>query len=106
MNSPAREGTAGRIITFYSYKGGAGRTMALANVAWILASNGYRVLTVDWDLESPGLHRYFHPFLLDKQLRASPGVIVMVRDFAAATREPPRGDDPRWFEIQVQVLDY
>ena len=30
----------GKIITFYSYKGGAGRTMALANVAWILASNG------------------------------------------------------------------
>ncbi len=34
----------GQIITFYSYKGGTGRTMALANVAWILASNGKRVL--------------------------------------------------------------
>ena len=31
---------SGRIITFYSYKGGTGRTMALANTAWILASNG------------------------------------------------------------------
>ena len=30
----------GKIVTFYSYKGGTGRTMALANVAWILASNG------------------------------------------------------------------
>ena len=29
-----------------------------ANVAWILAANGYRVLAVDWDLESPGLHKY------------------------------------------------
>ena len=28
----------GRILTFYSYKGGTGRSMALANVAWILAS--------------------------------------------------------------------
>ena len=28
----------GQIVTFYSYKGGTGRTMALANVAWILAS--------------------------------------------------------------------
>jgi len=37
--------------------------MALANVAWILAANGRRVLVVDWDLESPGLHRFFHPFL-------------------------------------------
>ena len=53
----------GKIVTFYSYKGGTGRTMALANVAWILASNGLKVLVVDWDLDSPGLHRYFHPFL-------------------------------------------
>ena len=68
----------GEIVTFYSYKGGTGRTMALANVAWILASNGYRVLTVDWDLESPGLHRYFHPFLRDKELRATDGVIDLV----------------------------
>ena len=53
----------GKVVTFYSFKGGTGRTMALANVAWILASNGLKVLVVDWDLDSPGLHRYFHPFL-------------------------------------------
>ena len=34
----------GKIVTFYSYKGGTGRTMALANVAWILASTGLKVL--------------------------------------------------------------
>jgi MinD-like ATPase involved in chromosome partitioning or flagellar assembly len=34
----------------------------LANVAWILASNGKRVLTIDWDLEAPGLHRYFRDY--------------------------------------------
>jgi len=44
----------GQIITFYSYKGGTGRSMALANIAWILASNGKRVLIIDWDLEAPG----------------------------------------------------
>ncbi|MFC7484662.1 tyrosine-protein kinase family protein [Luedemannella flava] len=76
------------IITFYSYKGGTGRTMAVANLAWIMASNGLRVLVVDWDLESPGLHRYFHPFLRDKELRATPGVIDLVRDYAAATMLP------------------
>ena len=37
--------------------------MALANVAWILAANGKRVLIADWDLESPGLHRFFQPFM-------------------------------------------
>ena len=57
------ESGQGQIITFYSYKGGTGRTMAMANVAWIIASNGKRVLAVDWDLESPGLHKFFHPFL-------------------------------------------
>ena len=53
----------GQIVTFYSFKGGTGRTMALANVAWILAANGMRVLIADWDLESPGLHRFFQPFM-------------------------------------------
>src|SRR5277367_793229 len=49
-----------RVITFYSYKGGVGRTMALANVAYRLAdTHGLRVIAVDWDLEAPGLHRFF-----------------------------------------------
>lgn len=70
----------GRVVTFYSYKGGTGRTMALANVAWILASNGYRVLAADWDLESPGLHRFFGPFL-DHAVHDAQGIIDMVRDY-------------------------
>jgi len=52
------------IVTFYSYKGGVGRSMALANVAMILSRRGKRVLVVDWDLEAPGLEEYFfgmHP---------------------------------------------
>ncbi|MCG8528383.1 MAG: AAA family ATPase, partial [Opitutales bacterium] len=44
-----------RTITFYSYKGGVGRTMSLANVAWRLAQKGKRVGLVDLDLEAPGL---------------------------------------------------
>ena len=57
-----------RVVTFYSFKGGTGRSMAVANVAWILASRGQRVLVIDWDLEAPGLHRYFRPFLVDRDL--------------------------------------
>jgi tetratricopeptide (TPR) repeat protein/Mrp family chromosome partitioning ATPase len=72
----------GRIITFYSYKGGTGRSMTLANVAWILASRGCRVLTVDWDLEAPGLHRYFHPFLLDPELTSTDGLIDLLLGYA------------------------
>ncbi|BCB87975.1 FxSxx-COOH system tetratricopeptide repeat protein [Phytohabitans suffuscus] len=96
--------TDGQIVTFYSYKGGTGRTMALANVAWILASNGKRVLAVDWDLESPGLHRYFHPFLADKKLRSSRGVIDLIRDFAAAAMDPQTEvDDPQWHRRYADV---
>ena len=48
-----------RIITFYSYKGGVGRSFALANISVLLARWGCRVLCIDWDLEAPGLHYYF-----------------------------------------------
>jgi MinD-like ATPase involved in chromosome partitioning or flagellar assembly/tetratricopeptide (TPR) repeat protein len=57
------------IVTFYSYTGGVGRTMAVANVAWVLASAGKRVLVVDWSTESPALHVYLAPFLIDDGLR-------------------------------------
>lgn len=46
------------VVTFYSYKGGVGRTMALANVATELARTGKRVLVVDFDLEAPSLPNY------------------------------------------------
>ncbi|WP_338675659.1 FxSxx-COOH system tetratricopeptide repeat protein [Streptomyces sp. SCSIO 30461] len=84
----------GRIVTFYSYKGGTGRTMAMANTAWILAANGKRVLALDWDLEAPGLHRFFHPFLDPSTLGATTGVIDLITEYAwAATSPVQRPDD-------------
>ncbi|WP_322752319.1 KGGVGR-motif variant AAA ATPase [Frankia sp. Cas3] len=96
----------GVIITFYSYKGGSGRTMALANIAWILASNGCRVLVVDWDLEAPGLHRYFHPFLVDPELAGSTGVMDMVWDYALATLDTQGDPSPGWHEPYADVLNH
>src|SRR5580658_1125137 len=52
----------GTIITFYSFKGGSGRTMAVANFMYFLAEQPVdysSVLAIDWDLEAPGLHKYF-----------------------------------------------
>src|SRR5258707_1146755 len=102
------DGPTGRIVTFYSYKGGTGRSLALANVAWILANNGLRVLVIDWDLEAPGLHRYFAPFLIDKELRDTRGVTDFVWDFAteAMTPAPESEDDPRWFEPLADFRRY
>jgi tetratricopeptide (TPR) repeat protein len=78
---PPAENRNGRIVTFYSYKGGTGRTMAVANVAWILAANGHRVLAVDWDLEAPGLDLFFRPFLNADTLAQSTGVIDIITGF-------------------------
>jgi MinD-like ATPase involved in chromosome partitioning or flagellar assembly len=93
----------GQIVTFYSYKGGTGRTMALANTAWILASNGLKVLVVDWDLDSPGLHKFFHPFLDPAKITATSGIIELITDYAwAATRAEDRPAD--WHREYAQIL--
>lgn len=86
----------GRIVTFYSSTGGTGRSMALANTAWILASNGLKVLAADWDLESPGLHRYFHPFFTGPEIGATQGIVDLINDYIRATVTEPRrsGDRP------------
>src|SRR5262249_13077716 len=78
------EQALGRITTFYSYKGGTGRSMALANFAWIVAASGRRVLAIDWDLEAPGLHRYFRPFLIDPDLFETDGLIDAFWSIAAS----------------------
>src|SRR5579859_4391068 len=95
----------GKIVTFYSFKGGTGRTMALANVAWILASNGLKVLVVDWDLDSPGLHKYLHPFLDREKITATPGVIELIKDYAwaALSSEDRPGD---WHLPYAQILQH
>src|ERR1017187_5079195 len=43
------------VFTFYSYKGGVGRSLAVMNVAYTLAGWGRHVLMVDMDLEAPGI---------------------------------------------------
>jgi MinD-like ATPase involved in chromosome partitioning or flagellar assembly len=96
----------GKIVTFYSYKGGTGRTMALANVGWILASTGLKVLVIDWDLDSPGLHRYFHPFVDSKLVAATPGVIELINDYAwaATVHEDNRAVD--WHRQYAKILPH
>lgn len=45
-------------VTFYSYKGGVGRTLALANVASEIVARGESVFLLDFDLEAPGLQTF------------------------------------------------
>ena len=47
------------VVTFFSFKGGVGRTTALVATALTLARYGHRVAIVDLDLEAPGLSTIF-----------------------------------------------
>lgn len=72
------------IYTFYSFKGGVGRSMALANVAALMAKANYRVLVIDWDLEAPGLEKYFtaSPSYLSHTRDQRPGIVDIVYGYA------------------------
>lgn len=79
-----------RIISFYSYKGGVGRSMSLANLAILAAKSGRRTLAMDFDLEAPGLHRYFpSKHRSPEQL----GVIDFFRELLSALEHEFPGED-------------
>jgi cellulose biosynthesis protein BcsQ len=48
-----------KCIAFHSYKGGAGKTTIAANIAALLATNGFKVCLLDLDVYAPSLHTYF-----------------------------------------------
>ena len=76
------------IVTFYSYKGGVGRSMALVNVGVYLARRGVPVILVDWDLEAPGLERFFDGWRVEAD--EYQGVIDLLLEYRAAIARPPQ----------------
>lgn len=87
------------VVSFYSFKGGVGRTTALALVAVNLALAGQKVVCVDLDLEAPGLGDFLGaqptPALLDALLAH------------AATGQLPAEDPVQWVDClgtQVGVV--
>ena len=72
------------ITTFYSFKGGVGRSMALVNSAIALASGGRKVLVVDFDIEAPGLDT----FDLLKTSSEKPGLVDFVTTYLESGRSP------------------
>jgi len=52
-----------RVICFYSYKGGVGRTTALLQVAYTLAKQGKNLVLVDFDIEAPSFHLLFKKWI-------------------------------------------
>lgn len=69
------------IVSFFSFKGGVGRTSTLVATALTLARYGHRVAVVDLDLEAPGLATIFSPsnsnnlgvidYLLEKKIQGN-----------------------------------
>jgi tetratricopeptide (TPR) repeat protein len=52
-----------KTITFYSYKGGVGRSLTLANIALRLSEFNKKVCLIDFDLEAPGLPLKFSKYI-------------------------------------------
>ena len=76
------------VTTFYSFKGGVGRTMALVNAAVTLALRGRRVLVVDFDIEAPGLDT----FDVLRPREEVPGVIDFVTRYLESGQAPNAAD--------------
>jgi WD40 repeat protein len=92
------------IVTFYSYKGGVGRSMALANVASLLARRGLRVLMIDFDLEAPGLEQFFP--INQPGIRRAPGLLDLLlaykQTMSLAAEE--EGEEPSFMRLEETFL--
>ena len=69
------------IATFYSFKGGVGRSMAMANVARWLQLCGLNVVAVDWDLEAPGLESFLFDDAQAEATRAQQGLLDLLLQY-------------------------
>ncbi|MBS4097374.1 MAG: tetratricopeptide repeat protein [Sulfuricella sp.] len=81
-------------IAFYSYKGGVGRTLALANIARLLAAEeGKKVVVMDFDLEAPGLD-HFDVFRPDGEKRKNKKTYPHLDGFAEYVQSCRAGNIP------------
>ena len=89
---------AGTTFSFYSYKGGVGRSMALANLAVLFYRRPLDVVVVDWDLEAPGIERYLadrYPRARSEVIEHRRGLCDLIQDYRARLAEPPEpGEEP------------
>ena len=68
-------------VTFYSFKGGVGRTSTLASCAIQAAQQGERVVVIDLDLEAPGIGTLFGPIF-------GAGLVVSLQNYLATSDFP------------------
>jgi MinD-like ATPase involved in chromosome partitioning or flagellar assembly len=83
-----------QIITFYSFKGGVGRTMALVNTAHALAKQGARVLMVDFDLEAPGMTHFFGKAVRRRRKGVARDALDLLLEAKHSYQEIAKGGNP------------
>jgi len=71
------------VATFYSLRGGVGRSTALAYTAHLLADRGKKVICVDLDLEAPGLAALFGK---EDEVGEDQGVVRLLLDLEQGAR--------------------
>ncbi len=76
-----------QVISFYSYKGGVGRTIALLETAYLMAAAGRRILILDLDIEAPSLHNIFCEQIHDKESGVNGGIIQYMYETVVQKRE-------------------
>ncbi|MEH2275023.1 MAG: AAA family ATPase [Nostoc sp.] len=104
-----------KTITFYSYKGGVGRTLAAANFAVYLAKLNLKTVMIDFDLEAPGIDAKFAglelaanqkgllDYILDyQQQNSNPATIEEIS--LQVPIESPKGIAPLWLIPAGQYL--
>lgn len=75
-----------KTITFYSYKGGVGRSLALSNIARRLSELNKKVCILDFDLDAPGLQ-----FKFTNTYNIAPikkGIVDYIYDFSSTGNIP------------------
>ncbi|MFM2377090.1 MAG: hypothetical protein RLZZ165_2187 [Bacteroidota bacterium] len=91
-----------KTIAFYSYKGGVGRTLAVAHMAYWLGKQGKSVFLLDMDMEAPGLHykidKYTQPVSPEK------GLVDYIGDYLLEKR-PATSLDPYVIPLTPRDVD-
>lgn len=90
------------IVSFYSFKGGVGRTFTALEAAAQLARNGRSVCIWDLDLEAPALHR--HAQLADLRVQLRTGTLDLLEGAAVDGAVSPDAVDDA--VVKLHGTDY
>jgi tetratricopeptide (TPR) repeat protein len=91
----------GKVITFYSYKGGVGRSMSLVNTGCLMAIQKKKVLLIDWDLEAPGLHTFFEETIKKNDL----GLVDLITEVINYIKIEENNTDEKYEEFLDSHLE-